>query len=130
MDPMFLTIHEIIAIHEDQVNRYGGTHGIRDEDLLLSAAGMPEIGFGGEYLHHDLFEMAAAYLFHLVMDHPFIDGNKRVGTAAARVFLRLNGCDVPMSDDEIYDLVIAVTEGRAGKSEVADAFREASVPLP
>ena len=91
MDPLFLTIDEIVAIHDDQVNRYGGSHGLRDEGLLLSAAAMPEMGFGGEYLHHDLFEMAAAYLFHIVMDHPFVDGNKRAGTAAARVFLRLNG---------------------------------------
>lgn len=70
MDPLFLTIDEIVAIHDDQVNRYGGSHGLRDEGLLLSAAAMPEMGFGGEYLHHDLFEMAAAYLFHIVMDHP------------------------------------------------------------
>jgi death-on-curing protein len=91
---------------------------------------MPEMGFGGEYLHHDLFEMAAAYLFHIVMDHPFIDGNKRAGTAAARVFLRLNGWDVPLSQDDIYELVIGVTEGRVSKAEVAEAFRAASTPLP
>lgn len=130
MDPLFLTIDEIVAIHDDQVNRYGGSHGLRDEGLLLSAAAMPEMGFGGEYLHHDLFEMAAAYLFHIVMDHPFVDGNKRAGTAAARVFLRLNGWDVPMSEDDIYELVIAVVESRAGKSQVADTFRAASAPLP
>lgn len=129
LEPIFLTIDEIMNIHKDQVNRYGGSHGLRDEDLLLSAAGMPQMGFGGEYLHVDLFEMAAAYMLHLELNHPLIDGKKRVAVAASRVFLILNGWDVAMPKDRIYDLTIAVAEGRIGKPELAAAFRESARPL-
>ena len=125
-DPAFLTYEELIWINEDQVRRYGGLAGVRDEGLLLSALAMPQAGFGDQYAHADLFEMAAAYLFHIVKNHPFIDGNKRVGAVAARVFLILNGIDVDMSEDAIYDLVIATAEGRTDKTGIAQVFRDGS----
>ena len=90
-DPLFLRLNEIIEIHTDQIARYGGLAGIRDMGLLQSAVAMPMSSFGGQYLHADLYEMAAAYLYHLVNNHAFIDGNKRVGTVTAIVFLELNG---------------------------------------
>ena len=99
---------------------------MRDEGLLLSALAMPQAGFGDMYAHADLFEMAAAYLFHLAKNHPFLDGNKRVGAVASRVFLALNGIVLDMPDDEAYDLVIATAEGRATKPEIAQAFRDAA----
>lgn len=123
MEPLFLTFDEVVAINIDQVNRYGGLAGVRDEGLLLSALAMPQVGFGEEYAHKDLFEMAAAYLFHLVKNHPFVDGNKRVGAVAARIFLALNGVALDMPEDAIYDLVIATAEGRADKPAIAAAFR-------
>ena len=67
--------------------RYGGLPGLRDEGLLESAVAQAVATFGGEYLHNDIFQMAAAYLFHIVQNHPFVDGNKRAGAAAAVVFL-------------------------------------------
>jgi len=129
MDPLFLTFEEVVEINTDQVRRYGGLAGVRDEGLLLSALAMPQVGFGDEYAHKDLYEMAAAYLFHIVKNHPFVDGNKRVGAVAARVFLALNGVMVNMPDDVIYDLVIATAEGRADKAAIADAFRAHSRAL-
>jgi death-on-curing protein len=126
MDPAFLTLEEALEINLDQVRRYGGSAGMRDEGLLLSALAMPQAGFGDQYAHVDLFEMAAAYLFHLVKNHPFIDGNKRCGAVAARVFLLLNGIDVTLPEAAAYDLVIATAEGRATKAEIAHAFRENS----
>lgn len=126
MEPIFLTYDEVVIINEDQVRRYGGLAGVRDEGLLLSALAMPQAGFGEHYLHVDVFEMAAAYLFHIVKNHPFIDGNKRCGAVAARVFLALNGIVIDMPDDVIYDLVVATAEGRATKAEIASAFRDAS----
>jgi death-on-curing protein len=102
MAPVFLTTEDVLAIQVDQVRRYGGSEGLRDEGLLLSALAMPQAGFAGEYLHGDDFEMAAAYLFHIVMNHPFIDGNKRVGAVAARVFLALNGWEVRLPADDLY----------------------------
>jgi death-on-curing protein len=90
MAPAFLSLDEVIEIHRDMIERYGGSTGIRDMGLLQSAVAMPQASFGSEFLHADLFEMAAAYLFRIVQNHPFIDGNKRVGTATAMVFLELN----------------------------------------
>lgn len=123
MEPLFLTYNEVVTINIDQVKRYGGLAGVRDEGLLLSALAMPQVGFGEEYAHKDLFEMAAAYLFHLVKNHPFVDGNKRVGAVTARIFLALNGVALDMPEDAIYDLVIATAEGRADKAAIAAAFR-------
>jgi death on curing protein len=117
--PVFLTMDEVLAIHSDQIERYGGALGIRDVGLLESALGMPEATFGGTFLHGTLAEMAAAYLFHLVRNHPFLDGNKRVGLATALAFLGLNDRWLAASPDAVADLVIGVAEGRTGKPEVA-----------
>src|SRR5512143_1409321 len=91
---IFLTLAEVIEIHADQITRYGGSHGIRDMDLLSSAVAMSSASFGGKFLHADIFEMAAAYAFHIAQNHPFIDGNKRAALASALVFLELNGVSI------------------------------------
>src|SRR5207248_2376813 len=85
-DPRFLTLDEVLAIHSDQVRQYGGSGGIRDVGLLSSALAMPRASFGGQYLHPSLHEMAAACLFHLVQNHPFIDGNERISHSAQDTF--------------------------------------------
>ena len=103
MNPVFLTLGEILEIHQDQINRYGGASGIRDIGLLQSAIAMPSASFGGQFLHSDLFEMAAAYLFHISQNHPFVDGNKRTGAVAAIVFLALNDIELDADDDELWD---------------------------
>ena len=119
----FLGLQEVLEIHRDQVTRYGGTAGIRDLDLLTSALGMPGATFNGEFLHTDVYEMAAAYLFHLVKNHPFLDGNKRVGAVAALVFLTLNGHDFQAPEDNLAETVLAVARGEIGKSEVTVFLR-------
>jgi death-on-curing protein len=125
---LFLTLDEALAIHAHQIARYGGVLGLRDRGLLESALAMPQTTFAGEHLHPSLPEQAAAYLFHLVKNHPFIDGNKRVGLACSLAFLHLNGIRVRATDDELVDLVIGVTEGRASKADVAVFLREHSKP--
>jgi death-on-curing protein len=117
--PRFLTLDEVLLIHADQIGRYGGTHGLRDLGLLSSALGMPGAMFGSTYLHPTLAEMAAAYLFHIGQNHPFLDGNKRVALAAALAFLWLNGQRLEADDDELTELVMGVASGRVGKAEVA-----------
>jgi len=124
-EPTFLSVAEVIALHDVQLVAFGGAAGLRDPGLLESAAAMPQMGFGEEYVHADLEEMAAAYLFHLVKNHPFVDGNKRVGFHAAYVFLALNGLYLVMPEESAYNLVIATAEGRATKAEIAAAFRDA-----
>jgi death-on-curing protein len=126
---LFLTLDEALAIHAHQVARYGGALGVRDQGLLESALAMPAATFAGEYLHPSLPEQAAAYLFHLVKNHPFVDGNKRVGLACSLVFLRLNGIRVRATDDDLVDVVMAVAEGRRSKADVAVFLRERSKPV-
>ncbi len=87
---------------------------------------MPAAGFGGKYLHSDLIEMSAAYLFHIVQNHPFLDGNKRTGTVAAVVFLSLNGIELEADEAQLEKLVFDVAQGKAGKNTIADFLRKNS----
>ncbi len=125
----FLSLTEVLEIHRDQTSRYGGTAGIRDIELLKSALGIPMATYGGEFLHTDVYEMAAAYLFHLVKNHPFLDGNKRVGAVAALVFLLLNGHDLDAPEDDLAEMVLSVARGEVDKAEVAVFIRRWSTAL-
>ena len=125
---MFLTLDEVLAIHRDQNERYGGSDGVRDWGLLQSAIAMPAATLGGQFLHSDVCEMAAAYLFHIVQNHPFFDGNKRVGAVAAYVFLALNDTKLTADNDTYADLVLTVACGETPKSAVAEFFRANTTP--
>jgi len=129
MDPKFLSLTEVLEIHQDQLARYGGDTGIRDIELLKSALGMPSATYGGEFLHTDVHLMTAAYLFHLVKNHPFVDGDKRVGAVAALVFLVLNGYDFGAPEDDFAEMVLAVARGEIDKAEVAVFIRRWSRAL-
>jgi death on curing protein len=124
VNPKFLNLAEVLAIHNDQIDRYGGSFGVRDMGLLHSALAIPAASFGGSFLHNDLFEMAAAYLFHIVQNHPFVDGNKRTGAVAALVFLSLNDIEIDADEDSFEKMVLDVAASRADKSTVAGLFRE------
>ncbi len=134
MPPYFLTLEEVLKIHENQIDCYGGSHGVRDQGLLQSAIAQPEASFGGDYLHKDVFEMAAAYLYHVVENHPFVDGNKRAGTAAALVFLELNGVELDPALDELTvsgrtvleEMVIKVTLRQLTKTQLAAELKKQS----
>ena len=123
MDPLFLTLEEVVAIHHEQAKRFGGSLGVRDWGLLQSAIAMPAATFGGQFLHSDLCEMSAAYLFHIVQNHPFIDGNKRVGAVAAGLFLALNDMRLTADADEFANIVLAVARGEQSKSAAAEFIR-------
>lgn len=122
-DPDFLGMEEVLEIHADQIARYGGRSGVRDRALLESALGMPRAGAAGRWFHEDLHAMAAAYLFHVARDHPFVDGNKRVGAMAAYVFLAMNGIRLTASAAAYEKAVRAVAEGRMDKAALAAFLR-------
>lgn len=126
MEPVFLRLDEILEIHIDQIKRYGGSPAIRSLELLQSAFAAPEATFEGHYLHTDLYEMAAAYLFHLVQNHPFVDGNKRTGVVASLVFLELNGIEIDADENALAALVEQVAQGKADKSEISHFLKEHS----
>lgn len=122
--PAFLTLQEVLDIHQDQIERYGGESGILNRGHLDAALAQPQATWGGRSLYGDLFEMAAAYLFHLVQNHAFVDGNKRVGTIAAIVFLSLNGFDLDAHPDELERVVLSVARGEMVRDEVAHFLRQ------
>jgi death on curing protein len=124
MASAFLTLDEVLAIHADQIERYGGSPGIRDRALLESALAMPQASYSGNELHPTLIEKSAAYVFHLVKNHPFVDGNKRVGLAVGLAFLALNDVSVEATDDELVELIVELAAGRRSKADVA-VFLEA-----
>jgi death on curing protein len=117
--PNFVSKSMVLSIHARQIERFGGTSGVRDEGLLESALAQPQATFGGQLLHPTISEQAAAYLYHLAMNHPFIDGNKRTAFAVADTFLRVNGCTLNLTDDRAYDLVMQVAGGTMTKEELS-----------
>jgi death-on-curing protein len=123
-EPVFLALDEVIEIHHDQIKRYGGQPGLRDIELLKSAIAMPAASFGGDYLHRDIYGMAAAYLFHLVRNHPFIDGNKRTGAVVSVVFLMMNGVELKADEESFLQIILSTAEGKTDKAEVAEFFRK------
>ena len=125
-EPLFLTLAEVVDVHTDQIKRYGGQAGVRDFGLLESALAQPEATFGGEWLHRNLFEMAAAYAYHLCQNHPFFDGNKRTALACALVFLELNRVRVQDPKGLFKGAMLRVASGKMEKKELADLFRKLS----
>jgi death on curing protein len=123
VDPAFLELGEILLIHRDQLERYGGSAGVRDVAILQSATAMPRAGIADRYLHENIFEMAAAYLYYIVRDHPFVDGNKRTGAVAALVFLAMNDIDILVDEDGLETMVRSVAEGTTTKADVATFLR-------
>ena len=119
MKVLFLTFGEVLSIYEEQIRLFGGPSGLRDSGLLQSAMGNVEATFDGAFLHESLFEMAAAYLYGICRNHPFLDGNKRTAVAAALTFLDMNRIELDADEEEFYRLVIGVAEGRVSKASVA-----------
>lgn len=125
-NPEFLLYEEILLIHDDQIRHSGGSAEIRDAGLLESALAQPQTQFGGQYLHNDIFEMAAAYLFHIIQNHPFVDGNKRTGAASADIFLTMNGFNLHCKEKDFEKLVFSTASGKKSKKEIAEFLRQSS----
>lgn len=104
----FLTLEQILVIHDDQIERYGGRHGLRDLSLIESAIMRPQTTFGGKDLYPSVFEKAAAMMHSLIFNHPFQDGNKRTGTVSALVFLKLNDYDLVVSQEQLFQSALKI----------------------
>ena len=121
---VYLSVGQIKDLHEKQVAAFGGSAGLRDRGGLEAAAVRPQMTFGGEDLYPDLPTKAAALLHSLVMNHPFLDGNKRAGAMASEYFLRANGVVLVASDQELIDLILAVARGEVSAEALAIWFRQ------
>jgi len=122
----FLTLAEILLILEDQIRNYGGIYGVRDINLLSSAIYMPESSFDKKYLHETIPAMAAAYVFHICQNHPFIDGNKRVALASSLIFLDINGCEFNCDDKKLYNKIMDVSKGDTKKEDLIKFYERHS----
>lgn len=124
----FLTMDDLLALHSDQLARYGGLEGFIDRNQVESALAQPQATMFGAYLHTDIAEMAAAYLFHFAASQGFVDGNKRTGAVSTGVFLARNGYRLDCTNDDLYELTMDVANGGKMKPAVADWIRDRLVP--
>lgn len=120
----FLEIADILEIHQILIEEFGGMSGVRDEGLLESALSQPKASFFGELLHPTIHEQAAAYLYHIAKNHPFLDGNKRTAYGAMEAFLGLNGYNLDLSNQEAYNMVIQVAQGEMSKEELSSLLEQ------
>lgn len=124
----FLSVAQVEQIHASSIANYGGDEGTRDRGLLESAVLTPQQKYAGAYLHPDLIQMAAAYLFHLCKNHPFVDGNKRTAAMTAIVFLDVNEYQFNATNEQLFELVVGVAGGMVEKPAVADFFQRFAQP--
>ena len=123
-EPLFLTLAEVLDLHKAQIEQYGGSCGVRDIGLLESALAMPQASFGGGFLHATVFEMAAAYAYHVAENQPFVDGNKRAALAAALVFLDMNGISISDPKGALYDAMMGLAARQTTKNKLAELFQK------
>ncbi len=122
----FLKKATILIFHQDQLERYSGKAGIRDEELLESALAQPEASFGGGYVHKDLFHMAAAYGFHLCENHLFYDGNKRTALIAMYTFLYVNGYQIVADKKSLFAVMMDLANEKVSKDALRDYLKKNS----
>ena len=124
IDPVFLTLDHVLQFHDDVLAADGGAEGLRDRGLLDSAVHAPQASYGATWLVGDLFDMAAAYMFHIARNHAFVDGNKRTALLATLVFLGLNGFEIDRDDQRLDDAVLAVAVGTFTREDASRVLRE------
>lgn len=121
---VYLSVEQILALHEALVGRFGGAAAVRDRGALESAVARPAMTFGGEDLYPDVAAKSAALMHSLVLNHPFIDGNKRIGVSAAEYFLERNRYLLVASDEELEKLTLSVAQGQVEAEALAIWFRQ------
>jgi death-on-curing protein len=127
-DCVHLTLAMVREIHQVALEQFGGLDGVRELALLESAVAAPQATFGGQSLYADLIEVAAAYLFYVCRNHPFLDGNKRAALGACLVFLRLNGVEPHKDGPEWEALTLAVAAGELNRDETTARLRKLVAP--
>lgn len=124
----YISFEYVIEVHDHLIREYGGASGILNEGLLRSALEMPKTRFSGKDLHRTVFDKTAAYLFHLIKNHAFLDGNKRTSSMCAMMFFESNfKGDFSISDDEYQKLILDVAKGKVLKKEIAQFFRKSKI---
>ena len=122
----YLTPEQVLFLHSRLIAETGGEHGVRDLGMLLSALGRPQATFEGKDLYPDLFSKTAALMDSLVRNHPFVDGNKRTAITAAAVFLRMNGYQLIVENEEMVRFTLACAQSHLALVEITDWFQKSS----
>ena len=120
----YLSIEQLLRLHQIQLRAFGGAPGLRNRGGLEAAAARPQMTFGGDDLYADPGAKAAALMHSIVMNHPFVDGNKRVGAMAAELFLAVNGHELDAPDEALVDLSFAVARGEVSAEALAIWIRQ------
>lgn len=123
-DIIFLSVDDVLLLHTDTIDIDGGSHGVRDHGLLDAAVAMPRQQFGVDYLHEDLSAMAAAYMFHIAQNHPFVDGNKRAAVLSALAFLSVNEMHKLPDPKDLERVTLQIATGEMGKEALTKWFRK------
>ena len=123
-DCFHLSVEIVREIHAEAIKTFGGLNGIRDEALLASAVFAPQSSFGGKSPYTDLIDVAAACLFFLCRNHPFVDGNNRTAMGAAIVFLRLNGMETAPDSEKWERLLLDVAAGKLDRDQTTQYLRK------
>lgn len=121
----FLSISLIVSLHNDLIAQFGGSLGVRDKNLLESALAQPKLLYAIG-IENDLFMLAAYYCFHLINNHPFVDGNKRIGTLAMLIFLKINGESCNLSKEKLYNLAMSVATSKIEIKDIAKILQSSS----
>ena len=123
-DCFHLNVEMVREIHAEALERFGGLGGVRDENLLASAVLTPQSSFGGKSPYVDIVDLAAAYLFYICCNHPFLDGNKRTAMMAAIVFLRLNGVESLPDSEKWEQLMLDVAASKLDRDTTTRRLRK------
>jgi len=123
---VYLALEQVLELHRLQIQRFGGSAGLRERGGLEAALGRPQMTFAGEDLYPDVESKAAALMHSLVMNHPFVDGNKRTGVAVAELFLNLNGVELEADDDDLVAITLSVARGEVNAEALAIWLRQRS----
>lgn len=129
MKTKFLTITQVLFIHDQMVKRFGGSLGVRELGLVESAVARPQSTFGGEYLYQSIFDKAAALLQSLLKNHPFVDGNKRTALSSAALFLKKNGYKLVNHHKEEVEFAVMVDNSNLTVKQISEWLKEHSSKL-
>ena len=125
----FISLEEIINIHNDQISIFGGVSGLRQNNLLESAIESVKTTFYKKYLYKNIVEMGAAYAFHIIKNHPFVDGNKRTGMIAMLLFLKHNGYRSLFTNKELYSLGIEIASSKLDVNQIAKTLEKSLIKI-
>ena len=126
---LYLAVDQVLRVHERQIERFGGSAGVRDRGALEAAVARPQATFGGDDLYPDPAAKAAALMHSLIASHPFVDGNKRAAAMSAELFLLFNGFELLTGEDDFEDVTMAAARGELGAEELAIWFRQRLEPI-